>query len=103
MQFHALELAGALKQTMRLTVVTDGVSAALELKDNPSITVILIGGTFESIPSPSRILGKQISSKSMDTMLHPPAVLPKRGLTDFNVYEVERNSWFARPTVGRSS
>src|SRR5690625_2084296 len=43
----ALELARILKNNpIRLTVVTNGIQTALELKETPSITVILIGGVL---------------------------------------------------------
>lgn len=41
----ALELARHLRDTdMRLTVVTNGLMTAMELKENPNINVILLGG-----------------------------------------------------------
>lgn len=41
----ALELAQLIKDTpIRLTIVTTGLQTALELKENPDITVILVGG-----------------------------------------------------------
>lgn len=43
----ALELARILNEhPIRLTVVTTGILTALELKDNPDITVIVIGGVL---------------------------------------------------------
>lgn len=96
----ALELARALKQTsMRLTVVTNGISAALELKDNPSITVILIGGTLRvNSVAVEGILGKQILEQiHVDTMFASASGFTiKEGLTDFNVYEVELKKLMVR-------
>lgn len=89
----ALELARVLKQTsMRLTVVTNGISAAMELKDNPSITVILLGGTLRiNSVAVEGILGSQILNQiNIDTMFASASGFTiKEGLTDFNVYEVE--------------
>lgn len=89
----ALELARALKQTsMRLTVVTNGITTALELKDNPSITVILIGGTLRvNSVAVEGILGRQILEQiHVDTMFASASGFTiQEGLTDFNVYEVE--------------
>lgn len=89
----ALELAKSLKQSsLRLTVVTNGISSALELKENPSITVILLGGTLRinsvAVEGP---LGSQILNQiNVDTMFTSASGFTvQEGLTDFNVYEVE--------------
>jgi len=40
-----LELARIIRQQFKkLTVITSGIQTAIELKENPNITVILIGG-----------------------------------------------------------
>lgn len=89
----ALELAKNLKDTqMRLTVITNGIASAMELKENPNLTVILLGGLLRvgSI-GVEGILGaallKQINVDIMFTSAKGFTI--EDGLTDFNVYEVE--------------
>jgi len=89
----ALELAHQLKHTnIRLTVVTSGVRAALELNENPNITVILIGGMMTK--RSSSIEGKMglsiLDQVNIDMMFTSASgFTPETGLTDFNLYEVE--------------
>jgi len=89
----ALELAHKLKQTnLKLTVVTSGVRAALELNENPDITVILIGGMMTK--GSSSIEGKMglsvLDQVNIDIMFTSAGGFSvETGLTDFNLYEVE--------------
>src|SRR5699024_3089740 len=89
----ALELAHQLKHTnIRLTFVTSGVRAALELNENPNITVILIGGMMTK--RSSSIEGKMglsiLDQVNIDMMFTSASgFTPETGLTDFNLYEVE--------------
>jgi DeoR/GlpR family transcriptional regulator of sugar metabolism len=89
----ALELARTLKETqMRLTVVTNGIASAMELKENPNLTVILLGGLLRvGSVGVEGVLGasllKQINVDIMFTSAKGFTL--GDGLTDFNVYEVE--------------
>ena len=89
----ALALARLLKETnLNITVVTNGISAALELKENPGINVILIGGMARmGSMALEGLLGTNILSKiNIDTMFTSARGFTiEDGLTDFNVYEVE--------------
>ncbi|SFM17042.1 transcriptional regulator, DeoR family [Gracilibacillus orientalis] len=89
----ALEIARLLKdQNIRLTVLTNGISAAIELRDNPAITVILLGGMLRNGsmalegPFGTSILN-QIHVDTMFTSARGFTL--DEGLTDFSVYEVE--------------
>lgn len=89
----ALELARILKESsMRLTVITNGIASAMELKENPNLTVILLGGLLrvgsigvEGVMGASLL--KQINVDIMFTSAKGFTI--DDGLTDFNVYEVE--------------
>lgn len=89
----ALELAKILKdKNIRLTVVTNGINAALELKENPSITVILLGGMLRmGSVAVEGTLGSQILNQiNIDAIFTSARGFTiEDGLTDFNVYEVE--------------
>ncbi|WP_019378086.1 DeoR/GlpR family DNA-binding transcription regulator [Virgibacillus halodenitrificans] len=89
----ALELARLIKnEPMRLTVVTSGVLTALELKDNPNITVIMIGGVVTNgSTSIEGTLGLDILNHvNIDIMFTSGNGFSlESGLTDFNLYEVE--------------
>lgn len=89
----ALELAHYLKkQSIRLTVVTSGVQTALELKENPSITVILIGGMItKGSTSIEGTMGLAILDQvNIDIMFTSANGFSlEKGLTDFNLYEVQ--------------
>jgi DeoR/GlpR family transcriptional regulator of sugar metabolism len=89
----ALELARILKQKqIKLTVVTNGISAAIELKENHEINVILIGGMARmGSMALEGLLGANILDKIHIDMLFTSAsgFTIEDGLTDFNVYEVE--------------
>lgn len=88
-----LELARHLKEKeVKLTVVTSGISAALELKENPGINVILIGGMLRmGSTALEGLLGTTILDKiNIDLMFTSASGFTiEEGLTDFNVYEVE--------------
>ncbi|MCM3054884.1 DeoR/GlpR family DNA-binding transcription regulator [Caldifermentibacillus hisashii] len=88
-----LELARLLRDSnMKLTVVTNGISTAIELKENPGINVILIGGmTRMGSMAIEGLLGINILDKiNIDTMFTSASGFTiEEGLTDFNVYEVE--------------
>ncbi|OYD07414.1 DeoR/GlpR family DNA-binding transcription regulator [Paludifilum halophilum] len=89
----ALELARVLKnKKIRLTVVTNGIYTALELRENPDITCILIGGIVQKgSGSLEGTIGtdtlKNINVDIMFTSAY--GFCFETGLTDFNVYEVE--------------
>jgi DeoR/GlpR family transcriptional regulator of sugar metabolism len=88
-----LELAKLLRESNKhITVVTNGLSQALELKENPSINVILIGGIARmGSMAIEGLLGKSVLEKiNIDTMFTSASGFTvEEGLTDFNVYEVE--------------
>ncbi|MFZ4451293.1 DeoR/GlpR family DNA-binding transcription regulator [Salibacterium aidingense] len=89
----ALELAKLLKQkNIKLTVVTSGIYTALELRENPDLTVILLGGVVrKGSSSLEGILGSNILDQVyVDIMFTSGNGFTfETGLTDFNVYEVE--------------
>lgn len=89
----ALELARLLRESSKkITVVTNGISAALELKENPGINVILIGGMARmGSMALEGLLGTSILNRiNIDTMFTSASGFTmEEGLTDFNVYEVE--------------
>lgn len=87
------ELATLLRDsTMRLTVVTSGLSTASLLKENPYLTVIVIGGIVRSSSnSVEGLLGCELLRKINIDILFTSAYAfnTKDGLTDFSLYEVE--------------
>ncbi|WP_404455055.1 DeoR/GlpR family DNA-binding transcription regulator [Oceanobacillus kapialis] len=87
-----LELARYIKkQSLKLTVVTSGIQTALELKENPNITVILIGGVATQGSSAIEgTLGIDVlDNVNIDTMYTSANGLSiSNGLSDFNLYEV---------------
>ncbi|WP_080875994.1 DeoR/GlpR family DNA-binding transcription regulator [Oceanobacillus timonensis] len=89
----ALELARYLNEKMiRLTVVTSGIQTAIELKDNPNVTVILIGGVVtKGSTTMEGTLSVEILDKLNIDILFTSAngFSVENGLTDFNLYEVE--------------
>lgn len=89
----ALELARLLRESsLHITVVTNGISTAIELKENPSINVILIGGMARmGSMALEGSLGTSILNRiNIDTMFTSASgFTTEEGLTDFNVYEVE--------------
>lgn len=88
-----IELAYLLKQkNIRLTVITNGVKTALELNENPNITVILIGGMLtKGSSSLEGTLGIDILDQVNIDLMFTSAngFTPESGLTDFNLYEVQ--------------
>lgn len=88
-----MELAYLLKQkNIRLTVITSGVKTALELNENPNITVILIGGMLtKGSSSLEGTLGIDILDQVNIDLMFTSAngFTPASGLTDFNLYEVQ--------------
>ncbi|WP_071393381.1 DeoR/GlpR family DNA-binding transcription regulator [Bacillus tuaregi] len=87
-----LEFARYLKeQPIRLTVVTSGLQTALELKDNPDITVILVGGLVtKGSTSIEGTLGVSILDNVNIDIFFTSAngFSVESGLTDFNLYEI---------------
>lgn len=87
-----LELARYIsKQSLKLTVVTSGLQTAIELKENPNITVILIGGVVSKGSSAVEgTLGLDLLDQVyIDTMYTSAnGFTIENGLTDFNLYEV---------------
>jgi|SRR5690625_3349155 len=87
-----LELARYINtQAINLTVVTSGIQTAIELKENPNITTILIGGVATSGSSAIEgTLGLDIlDSLNIDTMYTSANGFSlSNGLTDFNLYEI---------------
>jgi DeoR/GlpR family transcriptional regulator of sugar metabolism len=88
-----LEMARILvKQQKRLTILTNGIMTALELRENPQFTVILIGGILRlGSAGLEGNLGSHILKEiHVDTMYTSAnGFVYDDGLTDFNVYEVE--------------
>ncbi|MFD1848832.1 DeoR/GlpR family DNA-binding transcription regulator [Oceanobacillus bengalensis] len=89
----ALELAQLIKDSpIRLTVVTTGLQTAIELKENPDITVIMIGGVVTNrSTSIEGTLGMAILDEvNIDIMFTSANGFSlDNGLEDFNLYEVE--------------
>lgn len=89
----AIELAKVLKGIdIQLTVITNGIFTALELRENPQITTILIGGILRiGSSSIEGTLGTDILNKiNADVMFTSASGFSfEDGLTDFNVYEVD--------------
>jgi DeoR/GlpR family transcriptional regulator of sugar metabolism len=88
----SLSLAKRLHSFKRLTVITNGLYTALELKDNPNIKVILTGGlvTTNSF-SIEGLLGENLIRSIHADLCFASAkgFTIKDGLTDFNIYEAE--------------
>src|SRR5690606_31576846 len=82
----ALELALLLKKTTKnLTVVTNGISAAVEMKENPGLNVILLGGMLRVGSMASEgLLGTSILDKiNVDIMFTSASGFTiEEGLTD---------------------
>lgn len=88
----SLFLAKKLHSFKKLTVITNGLYTALELKDNPNIKVILTGGLVTSNSySLEGLLGETlIKSIHADLcFVSAKGFAIKEGLTDFNIYEAE--------------
>lgn len=88
----ALSLAKQLNSFKRLTVITNGIYTALELKDNPNINVILTGGMLTTNAfSLEGLLGKNLITNIHADLCFVSAkgFTLEDGLTDFNIYESE--------------
>lgn len=87
------ELAKYLSEgKMRLTVVTSGIATAAMLKENPYLTVIIIGGIVRnSSNSVEGLLGDELLRKiNIDVLFTSAHAFNIRdGLSDFSLYEVE--------------
>lgn len=87
------EFAKLLKtMPVRLTAITNGIYTALELRDNPLITVILLGGVIRvGSTALEGTLGTNILNQlKIDIMFTSASGFTlKDGLMDFNVYEVD--------------
>jgi DeoR/GlpR family transcriptional regulator of sugar metabolism len=87
------ELAKCLSETrMKLTVVTSGIATAAMLKENPYLTVIIIGGIVRnSSNSIEGLLGEELLRKiNIDVLFTSAYAFNTRdGLSDFSLYEVE--------------
>ena len=87
------ELARYLKEVkMQLTVVTSGIATAAMLKENPYLTVIIIGGIVRnSSNSVEGLLGQELLQKiNVDVLFtYAYAFNTRDGLSDFSYYEVE--------------
>lgn len=88
-----LEFAKLLKaMPVRLTVVTNGIYTALELSNNPQITVILVGGVLRvGSTTLEGTLGTHVLNKlNFDIMFTSNnGFTIEEGLMDFNVYEAD--------------
>jgi DeoR/GlpR family transcriptional regulator of sugar metabolism len=90
----ALELAKEMKNlNMKLTIMTNGMSSAIELKENPYFNVILIGGILR--PG-SMALEGSVGIQAMDMLNNIDLLFTsssgfscESGLTDFNFYETD--------------
>ncbi|WP_085991139.1 DeoR/GlpR family DNA-binding transcription regulator [Oceanobacillus senegalensis] len=89
----ALGLAQLLKEMpIRLTVVTTGLQAAIELKENQDLTVIMVGGVVTNkSTSIEGTLGLNILDYvNIDIMFTSAnGFSVETGLEDFNLYEVQ--------------
>lgn len=89
----ALEMAKALKsRQIRLTVVTNGIYSALELKENPNFTVIVVGGVIRagSVGLEGMLGSSVLNQIHIDTMYASAhGFTLEDGMMDFNVYEVD--------------
>ncbi|MCM3117667.1 DeoR/GlpR family DNA-binding transcription regulator [Neobacillus sp. MER 74] len=87
------ELAKFLCDTKkRLTVVTSGIATAAMLKENPYLTVIIIGGIVRNNSnSIEGLLGEELLRKiNIDILFTSAHAFNIRdGLSDFSLYEVE--------------
>lgn len=87
------ELAKFLRDSkIRLTVVTSGIATAAMLKENPYLTVIIIGGIVRnSSNSVEGLLGEELLKKINIDILFTSAYAfnIRDGLSDFSLYEVE--------------
>jgi len=88
-----LEMARNLvTQQKRLTILTNGIMTAMELRENPQFTVILIGGILRmgSVGLEGSLGTHILGEINVDAMFTSArGFVYHDGLTDFNVYEVE--------------
>ncbi|OMF22252.1 transcriptional regulator [Paenibacillus sp. FSL H8-0548] len=87
-----LELAKVLADYDYLTVVTNGLDAAMTLNQNPRINVILIGGVLRSgSRTVEGVLGKNLLDGIHGDLFFTSAegVSVEEGMTDFSLYEAE--------------
>lgn len=88
-----LEMARTLKtRKIRLTVITNGLYTAMELRENPEITVIVTGGILRlgSISLEGTLSRHVFNEINVDTaFVSARGFTFEDGLTDFNMYEVE--------------
>ncbi|MBA5849836.1 DeoR/GlpR transcriptional regulator [Clostridium sp. cel8] len=80
------------KTDFRITVLTNGIYTALELKDNNNINVILVGGVVRSKSGALEgLMGKNLISQiNADiAFLSARGFTLEQGLTEFNIYEAE--------------
>ena len=76
----------------QLTIITNGINLALELKDVPGITVILTGGIVTSASSSIEgLLGQDLLKKIHTDIAFVSArgFSLDNGLTDFSIYEAD--------------
>lgn len=88
----ALELAKALIDHNYLTIVTNGLEAAMTLNQNPRNNVILIGGVLRvGSKTVEGVLGKDILAGIHGDLFFTSAegVSTQEGMTDFSLYEAE--------------
>ncbi|SKA87746.1 transcriptional regulator, DeoR family [Clostridium sp. USBA 49] len=95
----SLALAKKLHNFKRLTVITNGLYTALELKDNPNIKVILTGG----LVTPGSFSLEGLLGENLVKSIHADLCFMsakgftiKEGLTDFNIYEAELKKMLAK-------
>jgi DeoR/GlpR family transcriptional regulator of sugar metabolism len=89
----AMSFAKYLSKTdFRITVITNGIYTAFELKDNSNINVILVGGVVRpKSGSIEGLLGKNLISQMNADIAFVSArgFTIEQGLTEFNIYEAE--------------
>lgn len=85
-----------------LTVITNGINLALELKDIPGVTVILTGGIVTSASaSIEGLLGADLLKKIHTDIAFVSArgFSVEDGLTDFSIYEADLSACVSRPPL----
>lgn len=95
----SLFLAKKLHPFKRLTVITNSLYTALELKDNPNIKVILTGGLITTNSySLEGLLGENLIKSIHADLCFASAkgFTINEGLTDFNIYESELKKVLAK-------